>query len=234
MLYVHCESTSCCFSNMCNGLWNEFYLCSQYGCRTILEQSCPWRLALKYAFSKYILPTSINFNSTNMHFYLIGGYHVHYALAGTGVYIHLCVLAVKSSQDISGLIEPQRDCVMDWRWDTHWPVTSTSHFHSWPHPFWPLPMWSALPGQPLTSTVLFLIHPYSLSLPTHPSQIDFSNMATAGSLLSNGFWSSSWNILNEPLLLQTNITVFFFSFFKPEPQGAIWFRVKILLEACQR
>lgn len=41
-------------------------------------------------------------------------------------YAFTCAPAVKSSQDFRGLIEPQRDSVMDRRWDVHWPVTSTS------------------------------------------------------------------------------------------------------------
>lgn len=108
-------------------------------------------------------------------------------------YPFTCAPAVKFSQEISGLIEPQRDCVMDGRWGTHWPVTSTppknppTCFHS--HSLLSLTPACAVAAPWVASVsspaLLFHIHTYSLSL-TLPSplsaSLDFSRTATSGPL----------------------------------------------------
>lgn len=106
-------------------------------------------------------------------------------------------------------------------------------FHSSALPSWPLPVRSAFLGPHPDSHVfnpalLFLVHMYSLSLPSHPhsATLHFSSTATAGLACASpaciSLWSSSSNILNEPLLLQTGVYVFpflFFSFFYTRALG---------------
>lgn len=114
---------------------------------------------------------------------------------------------------------------MDGRWDVHRPVTSTPPASTL-GPFLPDPCLCGQlsPGRILTSVfstrpLLFLVHMYSLSLPSHPhsATLHFSSTATAGLACASSacisLWSSSSNILNEPLLLQTGVYVFPFLFF---------------------
>lgn len=114
---------------------------------------------------------------------------------------------------------------MDGRWDVHRPVTSTPPASTL-GPFLPDPCLCGQlsPRRILTSVfstrpLLFLVHMYSLSLPSHPhsATLHFSSTATAGLACASSacisLWSSSSNILNEPLLLQTGVYVFPFLFF---------------------
>lgn len=142
---------------------------------------------------------------------------------GTGVCMTTrapVLLQSNSVEAFPGLIEPQKDRVMDVRWNTRWLFTSSTPAPLLPLwtfsflPSWPLPVRSAFPGQHLTSTslssaraLLFLVHMHSLSLLSHleSSTFHFSSAATAARLsctptcmhkLSNSLWSSSSNILN--------------------------------------
>lgn len=89
---------------------------------------------------------------------------------GTGVCMTTrapVLLQSNSVEAFPGLIEPQKDRVMDVRWNTHWLFTSSTPAPLLPLwtfsflPSWPLPVRSAFPGQHLTST--------SLSLQPEPS-----------------------------------------------------------------
>lgn len=106
-------------------------------------------------------------------------------------YAFTCAPAVKSSQDTSGLIEPQRDCVIDGRCDMHWPVSSIP-LASTPSSFssWPLPVQSASLGgiwhlqpclQPSPPVSCPHIEPVIFS-PTLPysATLDFSSTEIAG------------------------------------------------------
>lgn len=80
--------------------------------------------------------------------------------------------------------------------------------------------WTASDIHVFSQDLLFLVHMYSLSLPSHPhsATLHFSSTATAGlgcdppACIS--VWSEYLNILNEPLLPET---IYVFLFLTPEP-----------------